>query len=56
MWRQPYPGRRYVQPGTIEDPLFFPVLFSDTKGGGESLNPTTRVDALNRLSAVASVR
>ncbi|GCP51558.1 hypothetical protein HmCmsJML016_01884 [Escherichia coli] len=27
---------------TIEDPLFFPVLFSDTKGGGditESHNP-----------------
>ncbi len=54
MWRQPYPGRRYVQPGNHRDPLFFPVLFSDTKGGGDITDPTTRVDALNRLSAVAS--
>ncbi len=56
MWRQPYPGRRYGNLVTIEDPLFFPVLFSDTKVGVTSLNPTTRVDALNRLSASLQVR
>ncbi len=56
MWRQPYPAVVTCNLVTIEDPLFFPVLFLTLRVGVTSLNPTTRVDALTDYQLSLQVR